>query len=509
MTIKDKLISNTTYLSLNWFFTMLFSMIFWIILGKTLSPDSYGIVALFFQVATLLSAISLFGLPSAVIKLIPELLKRKRKDKVQGIILFSFKWVLILSLVIAFTIVVFSAQFSTFLKLQKEILWIVSISIVVTTLVSIFDAFYHGFQNMKKLFLTKFYGGLSKVIFVLLFMFLNFDYFGAVIAICLSYVIIILTRIEKNIFKISKKPVVDKKLIFKFSIPALTILIFSSILNQSQLIILSSMKTAEVTGLFAVGTKISSILPIIPIIFLSALSPIISGLSADKNSKPRQSYLIRLVFRYNLFFILPMALFLILFSKYAILLFSSPEYLSATNLLIILTINYVFHGLTGFLLSNLWSIGYPKKHRDAQIISSLAYILLSIPLTYYFSAMGLAVSFLLSNILFFCLTVFYLKKHLSFMPPIKDVLRIAVGCLISALFLLLAKPYINNFWVAAVFAVIAGFIYVLSLLKLNFYLEEDLMILEFLSEKTPLFKKQTIQLRNYLSKFVTRNYKIY
>jgi len=507
MTIKDKLISNTTYLSLNWFFTTLFSMGFWIIVGKTVSPESYGIIALFFQVATLLSAISAFGLPSAVTRLIPELLRRKRKDKIQGIILFSFKWILIISLILGFTLVIFSAQFSAFLKLQKEILWIVSILIVVMAAVSIFDAIYHGFQNMKKLFLTKFCGGLSKIILILLFMFLNFNYFGAIIAISLSYVIIILTRLEKNIFKISKKPVVDKKLIFKFSIPALTILIFSSILNQSQFIILSSIKTAEVTGLFAVGTKISSIIPIIPIIFLSALSPIISGLSADKNSKPRQSYLIRLIFRYNLFFILPMALFLILFSKYAILLFSSPEYLSATNLLIILSITYVFHGLTGFLLSNLWSIGYPEKHRDAQIISSLAYLLLSIPLTYYFSAIGLAVSFLISNILFFCLTVFYLKKYLSFIPPIKDVLRIAVGCLISALFLLLAKPYINNFWVAIVFAVIAGFIYVLSLLKLNFYLEEDLMILDYLAKRLPTFKKRIIWIRNYFAKFVDRSYK--
>lgn len=507
MRIKDKLISNATYLSFNWFSATLLSMIFWIILGKTLSPDSYGTVALFFQVATLLSGISLLGFSGALSKLIPELLERKRKDKIQGLILFSFKWVLIASSVIAFTLFIFSSQLSPFLKLEKEVLWIVSILIVVMALVAVLDYVYHGFQNMKKLFLTNLYGSLSKVAFTLLFIFLNFGYFGAVVAIFLSYLIIILTRIEKAIFKISKNPVVDKKLILKFSIPAFTIYAFSVILSESQFIILSLMKTVEMTGLFAVGMKISSIIPVIPIIFFSALAPIVSGLSADKNSKPKQSYLVRIVFRYNLFFILPMALFLILFSKYAILLFSSPEYLPATSLLIILTMAFVFRGLASFFISNLYSIGYPKKCRDTLIISSLSYLFLAIPLTYYFSAVGLAVSFLLSTILFFCLSAFYLKRQLEFMPPLKDIGRILVGCFISALFLLLAKPYIHNLWAAIAFAIIASFIYVFSLLKLNFYLEEDLMVLDFLANKLPLFKKKVIWIRSRIAKFVNRSYK--
>lgn len=508
MAIKEKLFSNATYLSLNWFFITFFSLIFWLILGKTISPDSYGIVALFFQIATILSGISVLGLSSAISKLIPEFLERNRGVEVQGLILFSFKWVLVASLTIAIILTIFSSQLSVFLKLQKEVLWIVSISIVVMVTVGVFDYIYHGFQNMKKLFLTNFCGGLSKIAFTLLFVFLNFDYFGVIVAIFLSYVVVILTRLEKAIFKISKKLVVDKKLILKFSIPAFTVYIFSAILNESQFILLSLMKTAELTGLFAVGMKISSVITVIPLVFLSSLAPIVSGLCADKNSKLKQSYLVKLVFRYILFFVLPTAILLILFSKYAILLFSNPSYLPAANFLIILTAASVFGGLASFLLSNLYTIGNPNKYRDSQIISSLAYLSLSIPLTYYFSATGLSFSYLFSTILLFFLSLFYLRKHLNFIPPLKDVGRILIGCAISAIFLILLKPYINNFLVAIVFAIIAGFIYLASLLKLKFYLKEDLMILDFLSERIPIFGKIFILVRNFLSKYVNRSYKL-
>jgi len=42
--IGEKLISNTTYLFLDWFVLGFFSFLFWVILGKTLSPHEVGIV---------------------------------------------------------------------------------------------------------------------------------------------------------------------------------------------------------------------------------------------------------------------------------------------------------------------------------------------------------------------------------------------------------------------------------------------------------------------------------
>ncbi len=174
MKIKDKLISNTTYLFLDWFFIALFSMFFWLIVGKTLSPESYGIIATSIQISLFLSHLTLLGLGAASRKLISELSERGIKDKVQGIINYSLKTVTFTSVVLVLILILFSFQISTYLKLKPEVIWIISFLIVFDSMGAILSSFYHGFQNMKKFFLTNFLGHLMKVIISLILIFLGF-----------------------------------------------------------------------------------------------------------------------------------------------------------------------------------------------------------------------------------------------------------------------------------------------------------------------------------------------
>lgn len=54
---------------------------------------------------------------------------------------------------------------------------------------------------------------------------------------------------------------------------------------------------------------------------------------------------------------------------------------------------------------------------------------------------------------------------------------------------------------------IMSLIYFIIPLKLNFYIKEDLKVLDFVSERSPIFKAEIIKLRKYLSKFVTKYYR--
>jgi len=262
----------------------------------------------------------------------------------------------------------------------------------------------------------------------------------------------------------------------------------------------------ETIGFFAVAMTISFPIQIIPNILSSALFPITSELSVNKNGKSRQTYLIKLVFRYSLFFVLPVAIFLIMFSKYAILFFAKPEYLPATVVLPFLVLAQALFGLGCLFLTSLYALGKPNKYRDCFAIITLIYFLLAIPLTYYFSEKGLTVSYLFATLLSFILGFYILKKYLDIKLPINDIGKIIVAVFVSSIFLLLFKPIIYNFWLAGIFVATATLIYLLILLKLNFYLEEDLKVLNFVGDKSPIFKKQIIKLRNYLSKFVNRSY---
>jgi len=507
VSIKDKLISNATYLFLNWGFNTFFFVLYWIIIGKTFSPAYYGMIAVAIQIATVLSIVSVVGLGRAMTKLIPELVEKKQKNKIKNIISFSFKTTLVSSLTISIFLIVFSTHLSNLIKLNLDVVWLVAISTIVMSFASIFGDIHYGFQNMRKFFLTDLYGWISMVILTFIFINLGLDYYGPILAIVISFLIIFLTRVETQMFKISKKIIIDKKTIFEYAFPAFVVSLFSLVFNNSQFIILSSMKTLEITGIFGVAMKIASVISVIPTIFSNALFPIISRLSVDKKSKSTQSYLVSLVFRYSFFIVLPVAVFMIFFSKYIVLLFSTVEYLGAATFLPILVLGGIFLGFGYQLLSSLYAIGKPKEFMYSYSISTLVYLISAITLTYYFSAEGMSFSYLISAFSLLAITFILIKKHLTIKIPIKPFLKTLIGAVILFLFLILVKPLTPNTWIAGIIVIIGGLIYLTTLLKLNFYIEEDIKILDFIIDKTPIFKKQIIMFRDYLSKFVKTNYK--
>ena len=513
MSFREKLISNTTYLFFDWVFTSLISLFYWFIIGKTFLPFQYGIIATSTQIAIMLSGISMLGLNSAAIKLIPELIKKKQQNKIPCLIRYSIKIILPFLTCIAIFLIIFSRQLSPILNLETKVIWITAISTIMVSLAVFFGNVLQGFQDMKKLFMTDLYGQITKIIIVLLLLFFDLLYFGPLIAFFSCYLIIFLTRFKMQFLK-NEKYNINKKIIRKYFIPAFIVVVLSILFTQTQYIILTLLIKSNLTpsevmtriGYFAIAMTISFPIQVIPNILSSALFPITSELSVDKNEKQKQAYLIKLIFRYSLFFVLPVAVFLILTSNHIIIFFSKPEYLSATKILPILVIASVFWGLGNIFLSSLYALRKPRKYRNCFLTIVLLYFSLAIPLAYYFFEIGLAISYFISTLFLLLFSFLLLKKYLKIGLPIKDTGRIILATVISSIFLLLFKQFIPNIWLAGVFVGIASLVYLLILLFTGFYIEEDLKVLDFLAKKSPIFKKKIISLRKLLLKRVSRSY---
>lgn len=510
MKIKDKLISNATYLSLKWGFNTLFFLAFWLILGKSIFPEdtaSYGVVALALQVTTLISNWSLFGMDAAIAKLIPEMVEKKQNDRIFGLTSYALRTAFILSIVASIGLVLFSYMLPNVIKLDAQTLTLVVITTVMTVVAVMLENVYYGLQKMKKVFLTNLYGWITMIALVIVFMFLDLGHLGPIIAVMSSFIVMILARVKKRFIIPPSKIRVDKKTIYKYSVPAFVVIILSSILNNSQFIILSAMKTFEDTGHFAVAMKIVSVIIVIPTTFSGALFPITSGLSVDKNSKAKQSYLISLVFRYTVLVLMPIVLFTMVFSNELIVFFSSEEYLAASQFLPVLVSGGMLLGVGQQFRQSLYAIGKPKKFRDSYIASTIAYLIFSIPMTHYFSSMGLSVAYLISAFILFLTTFIFIRQALNFRIPFVEIGKMLVGVFVSFLFLLMTKPFIPNILVAVPFIIMSSIIYFVVLLRLNCYVEEDLKFFDFLVAKAPMFKKQTTQLRKFLSRHIKRSYK--
>jgi len=232
------------------------------------------------------------------------------------------------------------------------------------------------------------------------------------------------------------------------------------------------------------------------------LLPIISFLSANHQTKDQQKRLIELVARYSFFFSLPIALFLIIFSKQVTVIFSSEKYLEASNLFPILAIASVIYGLGNVFLSNLYAIGKTKLNRDIVLLTVATFLVLVYPLTKIYSALGMAISYFISISVLSLVSYFYIRKFLNVELPKKDFLKIFVSSIIAFTFLYFTSKLTSGLLIDFILLVFASFLYLFLLALLRFYKKEDVKVLEYTEERMPALKKSISKVKKFLENFV-------
>lgn len=503
MGIGRKLLSNTIYLFLDWFILTFFSFLYWfVILGKKLSPESYGIVSTTINFSALLSAITLFGFQTSLTKLIPQFL-RTQKRKIDSLILFSIKFLIGTIFIVALFILIFLNNLSTTFKIPSTILLISITTIVAFSFNTLFGAILMGFQNMKGIMTTDFFGKIIELILTLFLIYIGVNYFGPIIATTIAFLLISFLRFIKIPFCKEYKQDLDKKrIILDYSLPAFIVGVAWNVTSGGQFIILSAIKNPGITGIFTIAVLMTSQLAVIPKTMTSALFPIISQLSITRNSKKRQSYLLKLVLRYSLFILLPLSFFLILFSKFLILTFSTAEFISASELFPMLSLSYIIYGCGNLFLVSLYAIGKSKIQRNIVVLTNLFFIFLSIPLTYFFSVFGMVLSYFLSMILMLIISLFFIKKFIGFEFRLIDIFKLLLAGFLSFGFVFILSKILNNIFFLLILFVVALFSYFSVLIPLRFYTKEDIKIIRVASKKIPIFRRQLATFSNFISKII-------
>jgi len=193
-------------------------------------------------------------------------------------------------------------------------------------------------------------------------------------------------------------------------------------------------------------------------------------------------------------------LFLILFSKFAILIFSRAEYLPASELFPILAVSSLFYGLGILFLHNIYAIGKTRLNRNIMIVVTTVFFALAFPLIIKFSSFGLAVAYSVSVITLFLLSYIYLRKHLKIKLPFKDATKSIISGLIAVSVVYLLSTITEGLLINVVLIILGTIVYLLLLVLLKFYKEEDVKILKIVSEKFPRFKKHLNMIAKIISK---------
>jgi hypothetical protein len=106
----------------------------------------------------------------------------------------------------------------------------------------------------------------------------------------------------------------------------------------------------------------------------------------------------------------------------------------------------------------------------------------------------------------FAISFLFVRQYLDIKMPVKCIGKILAATSVSLLFMFLMKPLTSSFLIAGIFFGIGGLIYLVVLLKMNFYVKEDLQVLDMFAERSPALRNYITKLRNCLSKFVTNSY---
>jgi len=496
MKVGKKLASNSIYLFLDRFVISIFSLLFWIFLAKTISVSDYGIVATSINIVVTVSVFTSLGINLALSKLIPEFVAKNKYDIIKSYIWNSFKIISLTLLIVSILFLIFSNQIATVIKIPYDAVIIILVSIIFTTLQNLISSITYGLQKMRRFFITDIIGFFSRLLITLFLILNGFNYIGALIGFFLSQVVISITRLDLSYFS-RKKSTINGKLLY-YALPAFLTVISTTVIGYGHYIILSILKNITITGIFALSFTITNILTAFPSVLTSALFPIMSLLSAKKNTNNRQGYLLGLVVRYSLILIIPASIILILFSKYAVLVFSRLDFLSATEYFPFLVPAAVFLSFGNMFGNMLFAIGKPKIQRNITILTMILFLITSIPLTIYFSAIGMSIAYLLASLFIFISSLIFIRKYIKINFFVKDILKIFLSSIIIAFIFYIFKPLINDIPILIIFSIPIGILYLFILLFLKFYRREDIKLLEFIFWKIPLIKN----IIRYFSKFI-------
>lgn len=504
----QRLIGNSAFLLLDWIIITVLSLMFWLVIGKTLPKEVYGIVATAVNIIIILSGVALLGLNTTMIKMISEFSGKNQMDKIKRLVRFSIKVGMLVSVAFAAVIAALSGMLADALNIPADVILLISVGILVFSAWGLTTSVLYGFQSMKRVMKTNMVGNIVKLIVTIGLVFAGFSYFGPIVGLIISVLAIILMRLDTFFIILKKrerkvdKIKLDFKSIITYSVSAIVASIAMVGFANTPNIILSALAGPAITGLFAISLTITSPIFSIPSVLNSALFPITSSLTTKKGGKSSQKALINMVLKYAAFITLPLISILLVFSGTIILFFSSGDFLEARPLLPIVGFAAFLFGIGGILNMSIYAIRKPNVSRNITILTLVIFLALSIPLTLTMSVTGMAIAYI-SSIFVFCATsMLYLRKFIGFSPDWLSLGKIGIAVLIFSSLLFGIDYLISESAVKLAAAVAALVMYVFLLIPLRFYRKEDLTILDFLAKRTPVGKKVFSGIRDIISKYV-------
>ena len=256
------------------------------------------------------------------------------------------------------------------------------------------------------------------------------------------------------------------KYILKESLPIALSSVIWVIYFRIDVVMLSIMIGDIPVGLYSAAYKLSEPLLLISGALMISLFPIMSA--SFKNSKDSLQKSYRLSIKYIFIIALPIAMGTTLIADKIILLIYGNQFADSISALQILIWALVFTSITPVLTHLLTAIGKQKLNTLSSALCAVLNIILNFILIPILSYNGAAIATVISSIIFFISSFYFVSKHIHVLPVHKMFIKPVISVLLMGVFV---YHFDNiNIFLLVFFAAV---VYSVMLLALKTFSKED------------------------------------
>ncbi len=470
------IIKNSSFLITISIISIIIGYFLRIFLSKTLSIDDFG---LFYSILAFLGLFTLIrhlGLNQMLAKYIPEFIIDKDYKKIKSSIILSILFQLVAISIFTLLIFIFSDTISmTIFRTNQAImiLQIMVLSFLPSIFFSIFQSVFQGYQRIKTYAFVECIRITLTTILASILVLTGFGLVGVAIAYLVTAIVtsIIFSIIFFNIPNIFSsetdfsKPFIKK--MFNFAIPMFASGVAYVLISNIDTFILVIFRSFKEVGLYQIALPTSQLLWV----FVSAVAVVLFPLSSKLYKRNKETDLvlvIKLLMVFLFLLLLPLIVIVVVFPDIIIKVLFSEQYLEATTIIQILSINAIFYSVFTIFQTVLDGIGKQIISMKNIYLVALFNLTLNFVLVPIFGILGAAIATTTSFIVG-CIMSLNSLKILGLKLPWYKLLKIVCGSIFMLFIMFFIRQTLNTFnmWLNVAITLVIGLVFYISYISLT------------------------------------------
>lgn len=410
------------------------------ILTKNLPIEDYGTWVQIIVTVGLIPSLAMLGLSGSIVRfLAAERDKRKVQDGLYSVIVV----ILFTSIIASSLLFLFSHPLAECLFGGKsDLIRILALIIPVECMNQVCLNYFRAFQQIKKYSLFVFLQTYGMVALVAYAVFSGYGISGAVLAILISKIIVLLIMSSLIISDIGIKiPVFSHlKEYLHFGLPIVPGTLSNWIVDSSDKYLIAYMLGMAFVGYYAPGYSLGIIVYTFaaPLSFL--LFPTLSKIYDEGKVEKVRTYL-KYCLKYFLMFAIPSAFGLSLLSKQILIVLATPEI--ATNGYLVtpfIAVTMIFHGAYRIIVQVIVLVKKTKIIGTVWILAAVINFGLNLVFIPYFGIVGAAVTTLIAYLFAFAFTLYHSCKYFKFDFDLNFILKSIFASVVMSLVIIKWSP---------------------------------------------------------------------